>query len=145
MQNLNCVSLCCAAEQTESQIMQFVWLFCIYSLLVLTILALLFLDSYLFVSVFLIRSTLANQSNTTSCTTDGTGLPRDPRWWILSTTTVNAVDIANNTMVAPKYWAVEQHMLIHEHVPHDFTHFPIIPHIYVTELFGANIFSKLNQ
>ena len=52
-------------------------------------------------------SILANQSNTTSRTIVGTGLPRDPRWWTLRTNTVSEVETDNNTIVAPKYWAVE--------------------------------------
>ena len=57
-------------------------------------------------------SIFANQSNTTNSTNGGTGLPRDPRWWTLRTKTVNAVDIASNKMVAPKYWAVETYGIL---------------------------------
>ena len=52
-------------------------------------------------------SILANQSNTISRTIVGTALPRDPRWWTLRTNTVGDVEIDNNKIVAPKYWAAE--------------------------------------
>ena len=83
-----------------------------------TVLAVLIFPLVLSCASFPSPSILANQSNTTSRTIDGTGLPWDPRWWTLRTSTVSEVEIDNSTIVAPKYSAMEAELVFIWYIPH---------------------------